>query len=593
MPVSTAMLAAASGVVPDAVDPAVDEALRSGLVAELGETVAFQQPLAAQAVYENISGPRRRTLEARIADALAGEPGVDGCRDPSLGGAPANGVAAPCDTSVLAFDSLVLDTRTREVRRGGRAIDLTPTEFRLLELLMRANAAKRSISTPSPAESLRTPAVIAIASAPAASTVISTGDTVLAVRVAVVGGGIGGLSAALCLLRAGIGDVMVYERSGALHEIGAGVQLSPNGSRVLHGLGLADALDGVAVRPRTGDMRRWQDWALLSTSPLGDVVEAEYRFPYYHVHRADLHRVLAARVPPRCLALGRRLVGFDAAGEGVVLRFADGASAAADVVVGADGIHSAVRQELLGAESPRFSGNSAWRGMVPAERVADLGLPVASTVVMGPGRHFVYYFVSAGRHVNWVGVAPSETWTRESWTTAGRLDDALADFAGWNPVVRRLIVEAAADRDSDELYRWALYDRDPLPVWGDGPVTLLGDAAHPMLPFMAQGACQAIEDAAVLASCLRELTDPEPALRRYEDLRRERTARVQLAARHNETVFHLPDGPDQRDRDRRLAATSGEQTVHRSGWVFGYDADQALTGAAREEPPGVRSGDAR
>ena len=159
-------------------------------------------------------------------------------------------------------------------------------------------------------------------------------------------------------------------------------------------------------------------------------------------------------------------------------------------------------------ESPRFSGNSAWRGMVPAERVADLQLPVASTVVMGPGRHFVYYFVSAGRFINWVGVAPSETWTLESWTTPGRLEDALGDFAGWNPVVRRLIAEAADGSDRAELYRWALYDRDPLPRWGDGPVTLLGDAAHPMLPFMAQGACQAIEDAAVLAACLRRLPDP-------------------------------------------------------------------------------------
>jgi salicylate hydroxylase len=291
--------------------------------------------------------------------------------------------------------------------------------------------------------------------------------------------------------------------------------------------------------------------------------------------------VLAAHVAPERVALGRPLVGLEAAVDGVVLRFADGSSETADVVVGADGIHSVVRQHVLGAESPRFSGNSAWRGMVPAERVADLRLPVASTVVMGPGRHFVYYFVSAGRFVNWVGVAPSETWTLESWTTPGRLEDALADFAGWNPVVRRLITEAADGSDRGVLYRWALYDRDPLPRWGDGPVTLLGDAAHAMLPFMAQGACQAIEDGAVLARCLGEDTDPVRALRRYEDLRRDRTARVQLAARHNETVFHMPDGPDQRDRDHHLAATSGEQTVHRNGWVFGYDVDEVMA----TEPP--------
>jgi salicylate hydroxylase len=407
------------------------------------------------------------------------------------------------------------------------------------------------------------------------------------VRVAVIGAGLGGLTAALCLADAGFGEVAVFERSTELGEVGAGIQLSPNGTRILHGLGLADALDAVAVRPRTGDMRRWEDWSLLSTSPLGDVVAAEFGFPYYHVHRADLHRVLAAHVPAEWIRLGRRLVGLDTTARGgVVLRFADGSTATADVVIGADGIHSAVRHELLGAESPRFSGNSAWRGLVPAERVADLGLPVASTVVMGPGRHFVYYFVSAGRFVNWVGVAPTETWTLESWTTPGRVDEALGDFAGWNPVVRRLIAEAGDGTDAAELYRWALYDRDPLGRWGDGPVTLLGDAAHPMLPFMAQGACQAIEDAAVLAACLRELSEPVAALRLYEDLRRERTARIQLAARRNETTFHLPDGPDQRERDRSLAETSGEQTVHRNAWVFGYDAAQATASAHAPTTPG-------
>jgi salicylate hydroxylase len=402
-------------------------------------------------------------------------------------------------------------------------------------------------------------------------------------RVAVVGAGIGGLTAGLCLAREGIADVTLYERTGVLAEIGAGIQISPNGSRILHELGLAPALDAVAVRPRTGDMRRWQDWSLLSSSPLGEDVIDEYGVPYYHVHRGDLLRVLAGAVPPTALALGRRLLGLEPTADGgVSLCFADGERAVADVVIGADGIHSVVREALLGPEAPRFSGNSAWRGMVPADRVADLGLPVASTVVMGPGRHFVHYFVSAGRLVNWVGVAPSATWTLESWTAPGAVEEALADYDGWNPVVRRLITEVGTG--SGDVYRWALYDRDPLPTWGDGAVTLLGDAAHPMLPFMAQGACQAIEDGAVLAACLRAIPDPVPALRRYEDLRRERTATVQLAARRNETLFHLPDGPEQRERDERLAATSGERTVHRNAWVFGYDvADvrSALPGSAK------------
>jgi salicylate hydroxylase len=190
----------------------------------------------------------------------------------------------------------------------------------------------------------------------------------------------------------------------------------------LHKHGLDDALAAVAVRPRSGDMRRWEDWSLLSSSPLGDDVVAEYGFPYYDVHRAELHRVLAARVPPGQIVLGRRLIGVEESpsGTGAVLRFADGSSAVADVVVGADGVHSVVREALFGAEDPRFSGYSAWWGLVPAHRVADLGLPLASTVVMGPRRHFVYYSVSAGRFVNWVGVAPTQTWTLESWTAPGR-----------------------------------------------------------------------------------------------------------------------------------------------------------------------------
>ncbi|MPY95487.1 MAG: monooxygenase, partial [Acidimicrobiia bacterium] len=346
-------------------------------------------------------------------------------------------------------------------------------------------------------------------------------------------------------------------------------------------LGLAGALDRVAVRPRTGDLRRWQDWSLITSQPLGDRAMQDCGYPYYHLHRADLHRVLVDPVAEECpIRLGHRVAGVDADGGGgdgggARLRFEGGGEARADVVVGPDGIRSTVRAALFGPEAPRFSGMSVWRGLVPAEDVADLGLPLVSTAVLGPGQHFVYYYVSAGRFVNWVGVAPSDTWALESWTTPGELADALADFAGWAPIVLRLISAAAGPDRASTLYRWALYDRDPMAVWGAGPVTLLGDAAHPMLPFMAQGAAQAIEDAAVLAACLQLVPGPVRALRRYEDLRRERTAQVQLAARFNEVTFHLPDGPEQQERDRRLAAASGEKASHRNAWVFEYDTDLA------------------
>ena len=190
---------------------------------------------------------------------------------------------------------------------------------------------------------------------------------------------------------------------------------------------------------------------------------------------------------------------------------------------------------------------------------------VCSTATLGPGAHFVHYFVSAGRFVNWVGVAPTDTWTDESWSAPGKLDEALADFEGWNPMVIRLI-EAMS---GSTVYRWAMYDRDPLPVWGEGAVTLLGDACHPMLPYMAQGAAQAIEDAAVLAGVLAQVDDLTAGLRHYERLRRERTAKVQLAARANEQTFHLPDGPEQRARDQRFADAPA---THRNAWLFDYDA---------------------
>ncbi|MDG2113125.1 MAG: FAD-dependent monooxygenase, partial [Actinomycetota bacterium] len=181
--------------------------------------------------------------------------------------------------------------------------------------------------------------------------------------------------------------------------------------------------------------------------------------------------------------------------------------------------------------------------------------------------------VAAGRYVNWVGVAPSETWTGESWTEPGDLAEALADFAGWSSTVTGLIAAA----EGRTPYRWALYDRDPLDAWSEGPVTLLGDACHPMLPFMAQGAAQAIEDAAVLVGCLDRWAEPAEALQRYEDLRRDRTARVQLAARSNETMFHLPDGPDQLARDTRLSSPESRAT-HRNAWLFDYDAINAAAG---------------
>lgn len=383
-------------------------------------------------------------------------------------------------------------------------------------------------------------------------------------RIHIIGAGIGGLTLALALREVGL-SCELHEAAGELREIGAGVQIGPNASRVLDHLGLSPALDEVGVRPVAGDLRRWQDGSILTRQPLGEEVVASFGHPYFHVHRNDLHTLLreAAADP---IHLGRRCVGVEQTPSGVVAAFDNGTSATADVLIGADGVHSAVRASLHGEQPARFSGAAAWRGLVPVDAIADLELPITSTATLGPGSHFVYYYVSAGRFVNWVGIAPTDTWTTESWTAAGDLDDALADFAGWNPTVIRLIEEMRGQ----PAYRWAMYDRDPLEWWGEGSVTLLGDACHPMLPYMAQGAAQSIEDAAVLAGALAAIDDIPSALRRYEDLRRDRTAKVQLAARANERMFHLPDGPEQEARDERLRSSTGG--THRNAWLFDYDA---------------------
>ena len=394
--------------------------------------------------------------------------------------------------------------------------------------------------------------------------------------IAVVGGGIGGLAAALSLLRAGF-DVQVFEQAAALMEVGAGIQISPNASRLLHRLGLGSALDRTGVRPVAVHQRRWDDGRTLQRAPLGEAMEAAFGAPYYHFHRADLLKALADALPPERLHLGHRLAGFTDHGDRVDLRFAHGERVAAGILVGADGIHSTVRGELFGPEQPRFTGCIAYRGLVPADRLSHLELEVLANNWMGPGGHFVHYFVAGGRLVNFVAINERETWTRESWTDRGEVADALAAFKGWHPQVSAIIGAV------DETFIWALLDRAPLDRWSVGRVTLLGDACHAMLPFKAQGAAQSIEDGATLAACLLEdgAADVASALRRYEALRRPRAARLQEMSRANKTRFHLPDGLEQQARDAELA-TRGDRTIEALGWLYGHDAS-AIDGDSQTE----------
>ncbi len=383
-------------------------------------------------------------------------------------------------------------------------------------------------------------------------------------EIALIGAGIGGLTAAVALRQAGF-HVDVYEQAPELTEVGGGINMGPNAARILYRLGLGEALDREAVRPASTHQRRWQDGRTLQRAPLNPLCEELFGAPHLTVHRADLLSIIASGFPPERIHLGHRLAGFADKGDRVEAWFENGARATTEVLVGADGIHSTVRAALFGDEPPRFAGCVAYRGLVPVERIADLALELGSQSWVGPGGHLVHYFVSRGRLLNFVGWTEHDTWNREDWTDRATIARALAAFDGWHPQVRRIIAAA------DTCFVWALFDREPLPRWSAGRATLLGDACHPMYPFMGQGAAQAIEDGAALAACLAGADDPIEALRRYERLRLPRVSRLQEMSRANKTRFHLPDGPAQEQRDAEWRR-AGDRSPEALRWLYGFDA---------------------
>ena len=383
-------------------------------------------------------------------------------------------------------------------------------------------------------------------------------------KIAVIGGGIGGLSAAVGLRQAGF-EVDVYEQAPELTEIGGGINMGPNAARILYRLGLREGLDREGVHPVGSHQRRWQDGRTLQRASLNPLCERLYGAPHITIHRADLLAVIAAAFPAERVHLGHRLVGLRDCGDVVEARFDNGSHIQADVLVGADGIHSAVRAALFGEEEPQFAGCVAYRGLVPTERIADLDLELGSQSWVGPGAHLVHYFVSRGQLLNFVGWTEHDTWNREDWTDRATIDRALAAFEGWHPQVRRIIAAA------ETCFIWALFDRDPLPRWSVGRTTLLGDACHPMYPFMGQGAAQAIEDGACLAACLAAgADDPAAALLRYERLRLPRVTRLQQMSRANKYRFHMPDGPDQQARDAEWARAA-DRSPEALRWLFEHD----------------------
>jgi salicylate hydroxylase len=369
-------------------------------------------------------------------------------------------------------------------------------------------------------------------------------------RIIIVGAGVGGLTATVALEQAAF-EVCTIERAPRFGDVGAGVQLGPNATRVLVRLGMEDDLGHFGVAPSHVSLLRWQDGKTLATTPMAKM-ESTFGAPYRTMYRPDLINVLSARVSTAQIKLGVAANGVTESSGRPAVMLSDGTVEVGDLVVGADGIHSGVRAETVGDAAPRFSGMSAYRAVVPREA---LDFDDAVRNWMGPGRHLVAYPVGAGSaYLNVVAVVPEHDSTAESWTMPGSADELRNQFHGWCEAVQHIL---GAVRDP--VYRWALYDRDPLPRWSTATTTLLGDACHPMLPFFAQGAAQAL---------LASPDDLASSLKMYEHTRLAHTAQIQRLSWGNNVAYHLPDGPEQRERDAFLSASSGIETL---SWLYGND----------------------
>lgn len=390
-------------------------------------------------------------------------------------------------------------------------------------------------------------------------------------KVLISGGGIGGLTTALCCLHHGH-DVTLFEQAQTIGEVGAGLQIPPNAMRIFERLGVADRIAATAFAPEAIETRMGESGTTLFTIPLAAMAVSRWGAPYLHSHRADYIAALLDAVTAQgtgIVQLGSTVSDFRQDDDGVTALLADGRDVQGDVLIGADGIHSALRDQLLGPDQPQFTGNVAWRAVVPIDRLGGDAPAPTACAWMGRGRHAVTYRLRQGRLANFVGVVERTDWQVESWTEQADKQEALLDFAGWHPTITRILQE------TDGLFRWALFDRPPLSHWTEGRVALLGDAAHPMLPFLAQGAAMAVEDAWALAA---ELSRPgqtvSDALKAYEARRLPRTAKVQARSRNNAKTFH------KRSAMARLATYGpmwlggrlAPSIVHqRMDWLYGYD----------------------
>ena len=388
-------------------------------------------------------------------------------------------------------------------------------------------------------------------------------------RVLIAGAGIGGIVAALALLQRGF-DVALYEQAAELRELGAGVQISPNGSRVLCHLGLRAAMEAIASVPTAKDMRLFNTGQAWRVQDLGATAEERFGSPYWLVHRGDLHaalvRALAERAPG-AVHVGARCIGFDQDADGVTMRLESGDAVRGDLLIGADGVHSRVREILFGGGRATFTGFMAWRGVVPMQRLPERLRQQHGNTWIGPHGHVVTYPLRRGELLNFVTAIERDDWLVESWSEAGTVEECRRDFFGWHPDVLGIV-------DAIEVpYKWAMLGREPLPQWSAGRVSLLGDACHPTLPFLAQGANMAIEDGMVLARCLERFADVAEALRHYETARLDRTSRIVLGSLENVSRYHNPELAEPLRAQAFMQREFAPRAMGaRYDWLYEYDA---------------------
>lgn len=353
-------------------------------------------------------------------------------------------------------------------------------------------------------------------------------------KIVIAGAGIGGLCAALALAKRGF-EVAVYEQSPQLGEVGAGLQLSPNAMHVLQALGIAEQIKAKAFRPKSAVMRHYQTGKTYFTVPLSDIATQKYAADYLHIHRADLHSILLNTCEKQKVSiyLGQAVKGYQQSTQGLTIQLESGTSLVADLLIGADGIKSKVQACMFGQTSAQFTGQVAWRGVVAANKLPQGLIKPNANLWVGPGKHFVSYYLRGGDLVNFVAVQERTDWQKESWNEPGNINELRDTFDGWHPEVTELLAAA------EQCFLWALFDRPPLNQWTDQNVALLGDACHPMLPFLAQGAAMAIEDSYALAHCLATDNNTPTALKAYQELRLTRTSDIQLNARKNASLYHM------------------------------------------------------